>query len=1539
MNAILKKLKKHGALLAMVFCFTFAFQDAYATHFRYGNITWRETGNPGEIEFTIESAWRGSFGNFNPTVGAIFSLGSGTAFFNFGDGTFGTTLDIEVTSVNSSEDWLFGVSKVTHTYANPGDYTVFFQSCCRISTLENNANGEYRVEAVVNVGANNNPPTTSLQPIVNLPVGLTVANFNVPAVDSDGDPFTYRLATFAESENINPSGLTVNPNTGLVTWSTVGFSIGDLYSVAIAIEDAESKTVVDFIIKIVTSSTPPEFVYPPTPNNGSTIVVRPGENVNFTVEATDADGLGNPGGDVTINAVGQPTGSTFNPTLPTSIGNPISTVFDFTPGLSDVGTYVINFTAEDDLGIQTSTSVNLIVSSAPFFDVPPTPNSGSFFCLSDGDQFNQIYQASDFDPQDQVSIDVDALTTGIPVTSPTPPPTPGGGFPIMGTLPTSLSFSPGLPTTGGNPTSATYSGTVAAADWGIYFLEFVATDLLQETETVQNAFIIDRPPFFTTPEPTSDLVATVGVPFSITISADDPDVSLGDAVGFAEPSRPYVDVPSWLSFNDDGNGNLTLSGTPTQSDIGNDQPVRIEAHDRTTHFLHTHCTWIFQNFQIDVVDNNTACNIQLSAAISDASCNTDDGSIDLTITNPSGAAITSIMWDNGANTEDISGLAPGSYTVNVTDADGCTASAIYTVGVEATQALFVNCQSFTVALDANGSATISETDLVSSSGGGCGTTTISASPLNFTCSDLGTQNVLVTITDSNGQTATCTASVLVEDPTGNCPTGGGCTTPTNLAFEGTATHSSTYGLGVASFANDGNLDGNNPNWPADLQHTMNNDYQPWWQVDLGQMSEVTSIRIYNRNTTNSYLLGRLSNFWVFVSNDPLSTDLQTNIDNPNVIKYHFSGSAGLVVDIPLSGNGRYVQVQKTGSGPLHMAEVQVFGCELNQPQNMLPIADIYANNTGGTAPLTIAFDGSGSYDPDGSIAVYNWDFGDGNNANGATANHTYAQSGVYTVTLTVIDNNGGVASTSISITVDDPDPVSCSSPYNLAYNQSSSQSSTYGDGLANFAVDGNLTGDNPNGPKANLQHTQNGDSDPWWEVDLGQMSDVEQVKIYNRTTTSNYLLNRLNNFWVFISATPLSNSLQSNVNNPSITKHFFSGNAGSQEVISLIGQGRYVRIQKSGSGPMHMAEVQVFGCPAGSAVNQLPVAEFVANPTSGSAPLVVDFDASDSYDSDGTIMDYFWDFGDGNSGVGLTEQNTFNSAGDYTVTLTVVDNDGGSSTKTMIISVVNPSGGCASPSNLALGGSASQSSTYSNGVASLANDGDTVGDNPHNNANLQHTVDNESEPWWSVDLGQSSDVQYVTIYNRTTTSNYLLGRLKNFWVFISDQPLSGDLQTNINNANAQSYYFSGAAGAVEQIQLSGIGRYVQIQKAGSGPLHMAEVEVIGCTLSNSPIAVNKNQVQQLKTGLDSQFTSADLIEMQVAPNPFRGTSILTIKGAVSENAQIRVINILGKVVHTQRINGQSSVELGETLTAGTYWIQLLDNNRRQEIKVIKTSDY
>ncbi|WP_205843909.1 PKD domain-containing protein [Nakamurella deserti] len=84
------------------------------------------------------------------------------------------------------------------------------------------------------------------------------------------------------------------------------------------------------------------------------------------------------------------------------------------------------------------------------------------------------------------------------------------------------------------------------------------------------------------------------------------------------------------------------------------------------------------------------------------------------------------------------------------------------------------------------------------------------------------------------------------------------------------------------------------------------------------------------------------------------------------------------------------------------------------PATQPPTASFTATVTG----LAVSVDGRASSDPDGTVAAHSWNWGDGSPADsGATAGHTYATAGQYTVQLTVTDDRGATATTSRAVTV------------------------------------------------------------------------------------------------------------------------------------------------------------------------------------------------------------------------------------------------------------------------------------------------------------------------------------------------------------------------------------------------------------------------------------------------------------------------------------------------------------------------------------------
>ncbi len=117
--------------------------------------------------------------------------------------------------------------------------------------------------------------------------------------------------------------------------------------------------------------------------------------------------------------------------------------------------------------------------------------------------------------------------------------------------------------------------------------------------------------------------------------------------------------------------------------------------------------------------------------------------------------------------------------------------------------------------------------------------------------------------------------------------------------------------------------------------------------------------------------------------------------------------------------------------------------------------------------LSVAFDGSGSSDPDGDALTYAWTFGDGTTGTGVTPSHTYAAAGTYSVQLTVSDPGGltGTKTASVTVSKANQAPVASftSTPTNLSVAFDGSGSSdpdgdtltyawTFGDGSTGTGV-------------------------------------------------------------------------------------------------------------------------------------------------------------------------------------------------------------------------------------------------------------------------------------------------------------------------------------------------------------------------------------------------------------------------------------------------------------------------------------------------------
>ena len=102
-------------------------------------------------------------------------------------------------------------------------------------------------------------------------------------------------------------------------------------------------------------------------------------------------------------------------------------------------------------------------------------------------------------------------------------------------------------------------------------------------------------------------------------------------------------------------------------------------------------------------------------------------------------------------------------TLTVTDVNGNSSTCVTTVTVEDNVVPVAICQDITVQLDAAGVASITGLDIDNGSSDACGIASIVAAPNSFTCANVGANTVTLTVTDVNGNVSTCTSTVTIED--------------------------------------------------------------------------------------------------------------------------------------------------------------------------------------------------------------------------------------------------------------------------------------------------------------------------------------------------------------------------------------------------------------------------------------------------------------------------------------------------------------------------------------------------------------------------------------------------------------------------------------------------------------------------------------------------------------------------------------------------------------------------------------------------------
>ena len=284
----------------------------------------------------------------------------------------------------------------------------------------------------------------------------------------------------------------------------------------------------------------------------------------------------------------------------------------------------------------------------------------------------------------------------------------------------------------------------------------------------------------------------------------------------------------------------------------------------------------------------------------------------------------------------------------------------------------------------------------------------------------------------------------------------------------------------------------------------------------------------------------------------------------------------------------------------------------NVSQNLAPVADFTYSPVQPMVDESVVFNASLSYDPDGEIVGYYWSFSDGYTTTGMIVEHAFTTSGTFYVTLTVIDNENSSDSITKTITVHEPDHE-----FERIIFRATPTS-----GLVPLNVTFNC-------------QAIGGDSSVDYLIRFGDGQVVESDNL------------EINSSW----------SVSHVYNEPGIYTA--------------------ICIAEDYDGDTINASVKINVYPRNETTN--PIARFNYTPLHPHPGEEVTFDASLSRDTDEVngmenngIVRYDWSFGDGSilSTQAPRISHTYVNPGNYTVSLTVTDNDGETATTSMIVSVV-----------------------------------------------------------------------------------------------------------------------------------------------------------------------------------------------------------------------------------------------------------------------------
>ena len=322
----------------------------------------------------------------------------------------------------------------------------------------------------------------------------------------------------------------------------------------------------------------------------------------------------------------------------------------------------------------------------------------------------------------------------------------------------------------------------------------------------------------------------------------------------------------------------------------------------------------------------------------------------------------------------------------------------------------------------------------------------------------------------------------------------------------------------------------------------------------------------------------------------------------------------------------------------------VIKSENNIIKNTPPIISINVSNSSGNAPLTIYFYGNAS-DPDGNIASFKWDFGDGFIDDKKDTYHIYKKAGSYIASFKVTDDNGSNSTEIVRINVSYLVVDGCVSPTD--YKDSSND---WDD--PEYAFDDNLN--------TFTSCTKTGFWKWRWTgyLELIPPLSLECNKIRFKALFDSTWCNEIdidlffNNNWNDIYQGTYKNKVWETIE--------FTLNKVSKARV------KFHLIQRIKGTDAELYEFDFYS----EIGNLAPVADFTFYPTKTNRNQNIYF-IDESHDNDGTLISWEWDFGDDSKSTDRNPTHKYSDIGYYEVKLIVTDDDGATDIISKYISIGN----------------------------------------------------------------------------------------------------------------------------------------------------------------------------------------------------------------------------------------------------------------------------